>query len=604
MKRILGFCLLLLVVFLGFGAAAEETNYPTINSAIKKIYYKHPTEIEVDYCELADFSMDCQGDDIMEGVMDFKIAVFKRLAPEKDVVSSDSNGAAENEDGKDQGGKLFYCAEMMRKVPYKYRARSMEDATIIVIAENKYFPDGTISDRLNSEEKKYTKYSSSCYINVYNVQTKECETHAIRYIDAPVFFADTLLAERIINLKRIDALSSLFGNPEQNMAPIMSQALMFHYLGLFSFTEYQLLTNCIEQEDREGAVALLECVFWDIAGEILNAEALPDYQKQMREAIAKEDRQTFLQCAEEKGSFGLERESGWISRRKTHTFDTSSEASMLGITMQHVENLIGLMKSENKDSAWKEKVSNTVRKIEETTCLGKTTIDRIKNTIAKSDYSSVILINENEFWRMAGRIFELIGYDYEDTVYRTIMDSESHTIWNLFSSEVKLTDIYDKSLPEFPVYYVNNYDAAVMWYKMEMLDKLAEAVKEGNAYQTDRITRKLQAAGLIQENTVSLWIECVDLGQHELVTEMADREFWKCAAGILEADPDHAEELKAAVESKSYTDLRKLVALYAYAEPVQDIDLIREKKYYLAPVDHEWFDAELNRMAELLKDNP
>lgn len=146
MKKLLCLCICLILTGSLIAAGAETASLPTINEAL--LTGQGATEV----CD------DLSAYDLLVGNLsitnyDFKLIVLQREMPQKEFTAKTDYPPFENEDGFDDDfdgvdigrARVWLRNDMMEKLPAQYRASSLEEATYLIIAENLYIWDGTVS---------------------------------------------------------------------------------------------------------------------------------------------------------------------------------------------------------------------------------------------------------------------------------------------------------------------------------------------------------------------------------------------------------------------------------------------------------------------------
>ena len=164
MKKILCICLCLVLVLLTASEALAADKLPSIDSVLKK-GTKKKVEVKDD---LSAYSIDNATFSSLSGTI--KLLILERRASSKKFTSlkkeapvSEEDGFPDGYKGKDSGkARIWVRGDLMAKVPARYRAKSLKDATYILMAETQYIHSSTLMH--------YT-YEQSFYTNPPEFET-------------------------------------------------------------------------------------------------------------------------------------------------------------------------------------------------------------------------------------------------------------------------------------------------------------------------------------------------------------------------------------------------------------------------------------------------
>ena len=147
MKRILCFCIGLVLCLLTAAAAAEDAALPSVDTLmLRGDHARSEVSDSLDaYSVLNEQWSEWPTDRL-------KFIVLERRSPEKEFTElmkyppfTDNDGFPADFNGVDLGeSRVWYRGDLMEKIPSDFRATSLEDATHIILAEDIYFLASTL----------------------------------------------------------------------------------------------------------------------------------------------------------------------------------------------------------------------------------------------------------------------------------------------------------------------------------------------------------------------------------------------------------------------------------------------------------------------------
>lgn len=183
MKKI--HCLIITLIFIlsiGTISYAETGSLPTIDKVLKNISAVGKTEVSDNMDEYSIFN------EHFEDFNDaFKFIILQREAPEKEFTEkkvyppfSETEGFSSDFTGVDKGpARVWVRADLMNLLPSEFRAKSMDEATYIIMAETLYVLDGTltVSDFKNTNEEELPEFDNTEELVIYLIShPKEIES--------------------------------------------------------------------------------------------------------------------------------------------------------------------------------------------------------------------------------------------------------------------------------------------------------------------------------------------------------------------------------------------------------------------------------------------
>lgn len=323
MKKGLVCCIcLMLVCLLVTAACAEAGTLPTINSLLQSNAGKK--------AEVRD-NLDMYGlfNDNFEDInYDFKLIVLQREAPQKEFTARltyppfvSDNGFEEDFTGVDIGNsRLWLRGDMMAKLPQRYRASSLENATYLIIAEDHYIWDGTISvsDYDNSSDGDlpefadteemiqyflehprtvksityYPKFGVYSLIMLYEAKTKKSSVIDYTYTSSMRFARNPEASQQWDNMTYISAL--LDSLDEEAGVDIQAAENIIGTVEFAPQEKKDLWSSCINAKEYSTARHSVEEYYWAMAAEL---EGLDDSQenKEYYDLIIRDRNRTALE---------------------------------------------------------------------------------------------------------------------------------------------------------------------------------------------------------------------------------------------------------------------------------------------------------------------
>lgn len=183
MKKSLCFIIALaFILSIGTTACAETGSLPTIDKVLQNISAAGKTEVSDNMDEYSVFN------EHFEDFNDaFKFIILQREAPEKEFTAkkvfppfSGSEGFSGDFTGVDKGpARVWIRADLMNLLPSVFCAKSMDEATYIIMADTLYVLDGTltVSDFKNTNEEKLPEFENTEELVMYLIShPKEIES--------------------------------------------------------------------------------------------------------------------------------------------------------------------------------------------------------------------------------------------------------------------------------------------------------------------------------------------------------------------------------------------------------------------------------------------
>ena len=303
MKRVLSFCLCLLLVLPYVNTANADTkNLPTINSLLRSGQSKEKVDVSDNldaYSPLNEQFTDLN--------YDFKILILQREAPQKEFTANttyppfeDTNGFDEDFSGVDIGNsKLSLRLDLMAQLPAYLCADSLEDATYLIVAENFYEWDGTISvtDFQDDETKDlpefkdayemalyfmehpriidsityYPKFGVYSMITLYEAKTKKCSIMDITYTASRRFARNPAASEKWNNMTYLaDLLDAV---DEEAGIHIETAKNLLESIDFIPEEKTDLWTSCIDAQEYSTAHHSITEYYWSMAKELKDLDS-------------------------------------------------------------------------------------------------------------------------------------------------------------------------------------------------------------------------------------------------------------------------------------------------------------------------------------------
>ena len=307
MKRVLCCCICLMSVFLCFFTASADTArfLPSINSLLRSGQSNKKTEVS-DNLD-AYYPLNEQFTEIN---YDLKFLILQREAPQKEFTAKktyppfkETDGFDENFIGIDIGNsRLWLRSDLMAQLPSYYCAKSFEDATYLIVAENFYEWDGTISvsdfkddgsnnlpDFKDADEmmlyfiehpKKiesityYPKFGVYIIITLYETKTKKCTFLDYTYTASRRFARNPDASLQWNNMTYVEDL--LDALDEKVGIDIKTAKKLIETSDFIPQGKKDLWISCINAEEYSTAHHSITEYYWSMAVELKNLDPLQD----------------------------------------------------------------------------------------------------------------------------------------------------------------------------------------------------------------------------------------------------------------------------------------------------------------------------------------
>ena len=301
MKKTLSVLLMLISFAFLFHCFAWADALPTVNEALQSMT-ADSGRIEVSD-DLSAFDPDNFGD------FDFgelKFVILERQAPEKEFTEYDSGyplhyveGFPDDFQGVDVGtSRVWLRCDLMNRIPYYYRATSMESADIILIAETQYSFHGSFSvttySKSDDEEipqfdsieemeayisshqpvidkiTYYPKFGVYNLLDLYSPVTKECQIYDYTY-SAPRRFASNPEAQDLWDcMETLSALvqildgGALTAEEFDAVSPDLEEYIAQEKLAFWR--------SCLDSGEYASAAASMQEYYWSMADDLRNLD--------------------------------------------------------------------------------------------------------------------------------------------------------------------------------------------------------------------------------------------------------------------------------------------------------------------------------------------
>lgn len=260
---------------------------------------------------------------------DYKMIILQRVMPLKAFTAMDSgypdnyvSGFPEDFVGEDLGSPRIYVRlDIMAEIPEYYRAGSLEEADVLVIAENEYDHAGTISvsdfsggydpdDNITFDTPEefeayiqenpkvitaityYPKFCVYDLVDLYSTKSKSCIVYDYQLTDAKRFArnpeASDLWGEAELLMNVIDYMtevpSSLSGD---DVLYLFGDTVYIPESG------YSAWASCLDNGEYDAAVSLMNDYFWQMAQSLIALDDNENHQATMQMLVENRDAERF-----------------------------------------------------------------------------------------------------------------------------------------------------------------------------------------------------------------------------------------------------------------------------------------------------------------------
>lgn len=262
----------------------------------------------------------------------YRLVILERQVPEKEFTAYDS-GYPENyvqdfpDDftGVDIGySRSWLRCDLMNRLPEDFRAHSMDEADIVLIAETQYFRSGTISvtdfDRSGGDEipefetveeleeyisthqpvinkiTYYPKFGVYTLIDLYSPVTKDCEVYDYTVENAKRFARNPEAQDIWYDMETLAAAIDGLNSDEMNND---SFSLMLPDLESFVPEEkLEFWSTCIGSEEYSAALSSMSEYYWKMAADLMEADTNEDHRTNYSMVIDAQDQKALTALAE------------------------------------------------------------------------------------------------------------------------------------------------------------------------------------------------------------------------------------------------------------------------------------------------------------------
>ena len=343
MKRRM-YCFICLIVAVLFAVSAfAETKLPTINSALRSGKSDGKTEVSDNLDAYHPLN-----DPFTEIEYDFQAIVLQREAPQKEFTAKKVYPPFDNEDGFDSDfkgvdigeSKLWLRSDMMNQLPSDFQASSLEGASYLLVAENEYVWDGTLSvanykesdnDELpefkSTEEMLqyfaehprvvesityYPKFGVYSMLVLYETKTKRSLLVDYIYTPSKRFARNPEASLQWFNMEYISNL--LDALDEEKGIDIAKAKDIIEILDFAPEDKKNIWSSCINSGEYSTAVHSITEYFWSMAEELKALDPSSKNKKNYDLIIDARDRNTLSLFVNYCDYSGFDRELSSIER--------------------------------------------------------------------------------------------------------------------------------------------------------------------------------------------------------------------------------------------------------------------------------------------------
>ena len=326
MKR--RFCLFFAMLFsvaLIAAAGADMVQLPSISTLLRSNLIFEKTEVSDSLEEYSPFN-----NSFSDFNDEFRVIILQRDAPLKKFTArktyppfdDDAIGFPSDFEGEDLGDtRVWLRPDLMRKLPSYYCASSLRDANYLIIAENCYFLDGSISvtdfQQTTDEEMPvfedleemnryfethqrvidsityYPKFGAYTIIAIYETRTKNVSYYEINHIPPKRFARNPDASDQWGNmLAIIDLLYSLDGSDQIDIWGV-SDAI--ENLEFVPQTKKNLWLSCMDEEEYSTAFYSVNAYFWNMAMALRDMDDSENNRDNYNLIIQNRDMDTLIQ---------------------------------------------------------------------------------------------------------------------------------------------------------------------------------------------------------------------------------------------------------------------------------------------------------------------
>ena len=319
-KRLFLLICLLAGALLVFGAYAEDAVLPEINDVLADL----PDGIVEVKADLSRY-MPLSGGIADYGQINAKFLILQREMPKKELTEQifyppfegqNTDGFDTDFTGTDIGEpRIWVRCDMMKQIPEEYRAKSLEEAGAIIMAENLYLCSGTLiitnyaqgsgeldlpefetleemEAYLNENQPQiesivhYPVFANVMIVDLYSAATGECDisNNEIMFVDIPM--KNKAAAEQANNMDSLVEILLRLLADEVDAADLMSRIADASYIA--EDTRMQWI-SAIGQEKYEDTLEAVWLTYWEMAKELRDLDESEDNRNAYDMVIAEQN---------------------------------------------------------------------------------------------------------------------------------------------------------------------------------------------------------------------------------------------------------------------------------------------------------------------------
>ena len=225
--------------------------------------------------------------------------ILEREAPQKEFTAKDSgypsnyvDGFPDDFTGVDIGKRRVWIrGDLMNKIPLYFRATSLQDADILVIAENEYYWSGTLSVTTFADEDNdaevptfdtveeleayiashqpkieaityYPKFSVYDLVDIYSVKTGICSVYDYQYTGAKRFASNPEAGDQLYDMELFYNVMASFADESTSAETLIC---LVNELDFVQESKRNLWTSCITSGESATALYSMEEYLWSMA---------------------------------------------------------------------------------------------------------------------------------------------------------------------------------------------------------------------------------------------------------------------------------------------------------------------------------------------------
>lgn len=296
LRRMITIAAILGIIFSTSVCIAEQL--PSLNETMKNVSLKdQKVEIQNEFDSYSPDNLDEISD-----FGDFKIIILQRSAPDKEFTEkkydyfmiNEAKGFDDDFKGVDlETKRVWYRGDLMSQIPSSFRAASLDDADLLVVAEHEYVLGGSISviDYLDNQDEDmpdfdtveemeqyllahqkvpssityYPKFAVISWLNLYRVNSKERSSYNLEFKTPRRFARNPEASDQWSNMTDLLAIIELLNAEAVDYSNVKDKIAL---LDDIPQPKKDLWLSCLDSGEYTTTSFSIQEYFWQMAEQL------------------------------------------------------------------------------------------------------------------------------------------------------------------------------------------------------------------------------------------------------------------------------------------------------------------------------------------------